>query len=294
VNVSVKWLFDALFCHDDDEPQLDRLLSGDAGLDGDGNGRGLALGTQDRQVIVLEGLNASDDHWRNARNGRNSTMVDHTVTAFDAELENLRGRVRELGARAREMLSDAAAALANLDAGKAQSVILADTRLNALQRSLEESAIYTIAKRQPVADDLREVIGAVRISTDLERVGDLAKSIARRATKILDAPNCLRGGAGLKPMYKHAADQLKDALDAYAKQDVALAKTIWERDRTLDELEDLSYRNLLTFMMEDAENVPFCVELLFCAKSLERIGDRAKNIAETVVYVVTGEPEVYE
>jgi phosphate transport system protein len=192
------------------------------------------------------------------------------------------------------MLSDSAAALADSDIGRAQSVILADIRLNALQRSLEESAIYTIARRQPMGVDLREVVGAVRVSTDLERIGDLAKSIARRATKVLGAPNALRGRIGLKPMHKHAAGQLKDALDAYGTRDVALAKTISVRDQTLDEFEDLCYRNLLTFMMEDAENVPFCVELLFCAKALERIGDHAKNIAETVVYVVTGEPEVYE
>jgi phosphate transport system protein len=221
-------------------------------------------------------------------------MIDHTVKAFDAELEVLRGGIIEMGARATAMLSDAAAVLTNFDAEKAQNAILADLHLNALHRSVEENAIYTIARRQPVADDLREVIGSVRVATDLERIGDLAKNIAKRSTKIVGASNAKRGIISLKPMYRQAAGQLKDAIESYSRRDIALAKTIWERDQRLDELEDLAYRDLLTFMMEDARNIPFCAELLFCAKNLERVGDRAKNIAETVVFVVTGESEVYD
>lgn len=221
-------------------------------------------------------------------------MVDHTVKAFDSELETLRAVIAEMGANARQMLSNAASALMNLDVAMAMSVAEADAHINALQRSVADKAIYTIAKRQPVADDLREVIGVIRISTDLERVGDLTKNIAKRATKIAQTQNAQPRLVSLKAMYDRAADQLKDALESYARRDVALAGTIWERDQKLDALEDLAYRNLLTFMMEDPGNIPFCVELLFCAKNLERIGDRAKNIAETVVYVVTGEPEVYE
>ena len=221
-------------------------------------------------------------------------MVEHTVKAFDSELDTLRAVIAEMGANARQMLSNAASALMNLDVAKAMSVAEADAHINALQRIVADKAIYTIAKRQPVADDLREVIGVIRISTDLERVGDLAKNIAKRATKVAQTQNAQPCLVSLKAMYDRAADQLKDALESYARRDVALARTIWERDQKLDALEDLAYRNLLTFMMEDPGNIPFCVELLFCAKNLERIGDRAKNIAETVVYVVTGEPEVYE
>lgn len=221
-------------------------------------------------------------------------MVDHTVKAFDAELEALRSGITEMGARAINMLSDAAAVLTNFDAEKARSAILADLHLNALHRSVEDNAICTIVRRQPVADDLREVVGSVRIANDLERIGDLAKSIAKRSTKIAGASNARRGIISLKPMYRQAADQLKDAVESYAQRDIVLAKTIWERDHKLDELEDLAYRDLLTFMMEDRRDIPLCAELLFCAKNLERIGDRTKNIAETVVYVVTGESEVYE
>lgn len=221
-------------------------------------------------------------------------MVEHTVKAFDSELETLRAVIVEMGANAKQMLSNAATALMNLDLALAMSVAEADAHINALQRSVADKAIYTIAKRQPVADDLREVIGVIRISTDLERVGDLAKNIAKRTTKIAQTQNAQACLVSLKAMYDRAAEQLKDALESYARRDVALARTIWERDQKLDALEDIAYRNLLTFMMEDPGNIPFCVELLFCAKNLERIGDRAKNIAETVVYVVTGEPEVYE
>lgn len=221
-------------------------------------------------------------------------MIEHTVKAFDSELETIRAIIAEMGENARQMLADAASALLNLDVGLAKSVAAADAHMNSLQRSVADKAIHTIAKRQPVADDLREIMGVIRIATDLERIGDLAKNIAKRTTKIALTRNIQPCRVSFKTMHDRAADQLKDALEAYAQRDVALARTIWERDQKLDALEDLTYRNLLTFMMEDPANIPFCVELLFCAKNLERIGDRSKNIAETVVYVVTGEPEVYE
>lgn len=221
-------------------------------------------------------------------------MTNHTVKAFDSELETIRAVIAEMGEKARQMLSDAASALMSLDVGLAKSVAAADAHINSLQRSVADKAIHTIAKRQPVADDLREIMGVVRIATDLERIGDLAKNIAKRTTKIALMQNIEPCLVSLKTMHDRAADQLRDALEAYARRDVALARMIWERDQKLDALEDLAYRNLLTFMMEDPANIPFCVELLFCAKNLERIGDRTKNIAETVVYVVTGEPEVYD
>jgi phosphate transport system protein len=221
-------------------------------------------------------------------------MIQHTVKAFDAELETIRAIIAEMGEKAQQMLADAASALMNLDVDMAMRVVAADAHINALQRGVADKAIHTIARRQPVADDLREIMGVIRIATDLERIGDLAKSIARRATKIARTQNDQRCLVSLKAMHDRAAEQLKDALESYARRDVALARTIWERDQKLDALEDLAYRNLLTFMMEEAGNIPSCVELLFCAKNLERIGDRTKNIAETVVYIVTGEPEVYE
>jgi phosphate transport system protein len=150
--------------------------------------------------------------------------------------------------------------------------------------------VLTIARRQPLAVDLRECIAAIRISGDIERIGDLAKNIAKRTLKIVSESPVARAAVGLRSMHEIAATQLKDALDAYALHDVERARMVWENDADLDALEDSVFRDLLTFMMEDPRNITFCTHLLFCSKNLERIGDHTTNIADTVVYLVTGEP----
>jgi phosphate transport system protein len=162
-------------------------------------------------------------------------------------------------------------------------------RLDLLQREIEDDAILTIARRQPMAVDLRECVAAFRIAGDLERVGDLAKSIAKRAVKIAAEARLPRAIVGIKSMHDFAAIQLKDVLDAYAQRDVERARAVWSRDVELDALEDSVFRDLLTFMMEDPRNITFCTHLLFCSKNIERIGDHTTNIAETVIYLVTGE-----
>ncbi len=217
-------------------------------------------------------------------------MSDHTVKSYDDELETLGRQIAEMGGLAEKMLADAMDALAGLDVDLAKSVVAADPRMDALQRTIEENAIRTIARRQPLAVDLREIIGAIRISGDLERVGDLAKNIAKRAAKVAGEERLPRAIIGLKSMHELAAIQLNDVLDAYAQRDVARAKAVWERDVELDALEDSVFRDLLTFMMEDARNITFCTHLLFCSKNLERVGDHTTNIAETVAYIATGEP----
>ena len=216
-------------------------------------------------------------------------MSDHTVKAYDRDLETLGRRIAEMGGIAEKMLAEAMDALAAFDVALAQRVVLTDPRLDALQREIEESAILTIAKRQPLAVDLRECIAAIRISGDLERVGDLAKNIAKRTVKIVGEARVPRAIIGLKSMHDVAALQLKDALDAYAQRDVDRARAVWSNDVELDALEDSVFRDLLTFMMEDPRNISFCTHLLFCSKNLERIGDHTTNISETVVYLVTGE-----
>jgi phosphate transport system protein len=216
-------------------------------------------------------------------------MSDHTVKAYDRDLETLGRRIAEMGGIAEKMLAEAMDALAAFDVALAQRVVLTDPRLDALQREIEESAILTIAKRQPLAVDLRECIAAIRISGDLERVGDLAKNIAKRTVKIVGEARVPRAIIGLKSMHDVAALQLKDALDAYAQRDVERARAVWSNDVELDALEDSVFRDLLTFMMEDPRNISFCTHLLFCSKNLERIGDHTTNISETVVYLVTGE-----
>ncbi|MFZ3181964.1 MAG: phosphate signaling complex protein PhoU [Methylocystis silviterrae] len=216
-------------------------------------------------------------------------MSDHIVKSYDRDLEALGRRIAEMGGVAEKMLAEAMDALSGFNVDLAHRVVSSDPRLDALQREIEENAILTIARRQPLAIDLRECIAAIRISGDIERVGDLAKNIAKRTLKIVSEARVPRAIVGLKSMHEIAAMQLKDALDAYALRDTERARAVWQNDSDLDALEDSVFRDLLTFMMEDPRNISFCTHLLFCSKNLERIGDHTTNISETVVYLVTGE-----
>jgi phosphate transport system protein len=216
-------------------------------------------------------------------------VVDqHTVRAYDKDLDLLERRIAEMGGIAEKMVIDAVDALSTGDTTLAHQVVTTDSRLDVLQREIEEQAIMTIARRQPVAIDLREIIGAIRVAGDLERVGDLAKNIARRSVKIGLESRVPRAIIGIKHMNDFATELMKDVLDAYAQRDVERALDVWERDVDLDALDDSVFRDLLTHMMEDPRNITFCAHLLFCSKNIERIGDHATNIAETVFYLVTG------
>ena len=192
-------------------------------------------------------------------------MPDHIVSAYDKELGLLGRKIAEMGGLAEKMLSDAMDALADLDADLARATVAVDPRLDLLQREIEEQAILTIARRQPMAVDLREIVAAIRISADLERVGDLAKNIAKRAVVVATEARLPRAIIGLKSMHDAAALSLKDVLDAYAHRDVERARDVWVRDANLDALEDSVFRDLLTFMMEDPRNISFCTHLLFCS-----------------------------
>ena len=216
-------------------------------------------------------------------------MTDHTVRAYDKELELIGLKIAEMGGIAEKMLVDSMEALTTLNAAIAERTVSADPRLDRLQREIEDAAVLTIARRQPVAGDLREIVGAIRTAGDLERVGDLAKNIAKRAIKVITDSRLPRATVGLKHMGDLAALQLKDVLDAYSARDAGRAKSVWMRDAEIDALEDSIFRELLTFMMEDPRNITYCTHLLFCAKNVERIGDHATNIAETIHYLVTGE-----
>jgi phosphate transport system protein len=217
-------------------------------------------------------------------------MTDHIVRSYDAELENLRRGLAEMGGVAERMLGDSTVALVRRDTALAQRVISADQRLDNLQRDVEENAVVTIARRQPMANDLRELISAIRIASDIERVGDLAKNIAKRAVAIsgqFQPPH--RAVVGLEHMSRLVQAQLKDVLDSYASGNEQKAMEVWRRDGEIDALYTSLFRELLTYMMEDPRNITFCTHLLFCAKNLERIGDHTTNIAETIHYLVTGE-----
>jgi phosphate transport system protein len=216
-------------------------------------------------------------------------MAEHIVSSYDTDLQALRRRISEMGGIAEKMLVDAIQALVRHDTALAQTVIASDKRLDVLQREVEESAILTIARRQPLAVDLRETISAIRVSGDVERIGDLAKNIAKRALAIGTDFQPQKIVVGLQHMSDLVLGQLKDVLDAYAQKDTARALDVWKRDGAIDALYTSLFRELLTYMMEDPRNISFCTHLLFCAKNIERIGDHTTNIAETVHYLVTGE-----
>lgn len=215
-------------------------------------------------------------------------MSEHTAKAFDTDLQDLARLVAEMGGLAEKAISDSVTALADRDAKLAQQVVTADAAIDILQREIEEKAILTIARRQPMAVDLREIVGALRVSNDLERIGDLAKNIGKRVVALggdFRAPTVLRGVENMAELVLAA---LKRVLDAYARRDVEEALSVWKGDEEIDAVNNSLFRELLTYMMEDPRNITFCTHLLFCAKNIERMGDHATNIAETVHYMVEG------
>ena len=216
-------------------------------------------------------------------------MTDHTVTAFDAELKDLQRMIAEMGGLAEKMQSDAIDAISRQDKRLAQQIVATDPRLDQLQREVEEKAILTIARRQPMAVDLRDVIATIRIANDLERVGDLVKNVAKRILAMEGQFPPQKLLAGLNHMSLMALGQFKAVIDAYTQRDAQAALAVWEHDGDIDNLYNSLFRELLTYMMEDPRNIGFCTHLLFSAKNIERIGDHATNIAETVYYLVTGQ-----
>jgi len=216
-------------------------------------------------------------------------VSDHTFKPFDKELEALGRRVAEMGGVAEKILTDATDGLFAFDVDMVRRAAASGLLLDTLRRDIEENAIVTIAREQPVSVDLRECIAAFRVASDLARIGDRARDIANRAVTIIAEARSSRAFIGLKSMREVAEKQLKDVLDAYAQRDVVRARAVWFDDADLDALEDSVFRDLLTFMMEDPRNITFCTHLLFCSKNLERIGDHTTNIAETVVWMVSGE-----
>ncbi|MBI3433950.1 MAG: phosphate signaling complex protein PhoU [Proteobacteria bacterium] len=215
-------------------------------------------------------------------------MTEHTAKAFDADLQELGRMVAEMGGLAEKQIADALDALARRDVHFAQRIIGEDARIDALQRAIEERGILTIARRQPMAVDLREIVAALRVANDLERIGDLAKNIGKRVVALEGEFDSQRLMRGLEHMTELVLAQIKDVLDAYARRDVARAMAVWRSDEDVDAVNNSLFRELLTYMLEDPRNITACIHLLFCAKNIERIGDHATNIAETVYYMVEG------
>ncbi len=216
-------------------------------------------------------------------------MNTHIVSAFDEELAELRKLIAQMGGLAEDQFAKSIDALSQSDKRLAEKVIASDDKIDRLEKDLEEHAIKLIAKRQPMAADLRAIIVAIRISSDLERIGDLAKNIAKR-TLAVDEPLPRSVNAGMSRMAELAMEQLSDVLDAYARLDVDKAQDVWLKDSRIDALYNSVFRELLTYMMEDARTIGMCTHLLFGAKNIERIGDHTTNIAENIHYLVTGGP----
>jgi phosphate transport system protein len=215
-------------------------------------------------------------------------MMEHTTKAFDADLQDLARMVAEMGGIAEKQIGDSVDALVRRDLALAQRVISIDPKIDALQREIEDKSVLTIARRQPMAVDLRDIVAALRISNDLERIGDLAKNIGKRVAAIDGEFYPQKVVRGVEHMADLVLTQIKEVLDSYARRDVRQAVAVWRGDEEIDAVNNSLFRELLTYMMEDPRNITFCIHLLFCAKNIERMGDHATNIAETVHFMVEG------
>ena len=215
-------------------------------------------------------------------------MSAHTRTVFDADLQDLVRMVAEMGGLAEQQIVQAFDALAQRNTELARKVIERDTTLDIFQTTIEEKGINIIAQRQPLANDLREIVSALHISNDLERIGDLAKNISKRAIAIGSEilPKSLI--SGLEHMTRMVLGQFKMALDSYAGRDVSETLAVRNGDLQIDALNNALFHETLVHMGEDPHNILSSTQILFCIKNLERVGDHATNIAETVHYIISG------
>jgi phosphate transport system protein len=215
-------------------------------------------------------------------------MTEHTVRSFSADLEDLTGDLARMGGLAEDMVSDAIKAITTRDSVLADLVVGRDPQIDALQVEVEKKILRLLALRQPLARDLRQTIAALKIAAELERIGDLAKNIAKR-TKTLDQGAPAAALKGVSRMGRLVAAQLTRVLDAYAALETDAASNVWTRDEEVDEHYQSLFREVLTYMMEDPRTISACAHLLFVAKNLERMGDHCTNIAEEIHFLVTGE-----
>lgn len=212
----------------------------------------------------------------------------HTVKAFDEDLDELRAQISEMGGIAEHAIREAMRALVQRDLEGARAVIEADARLDALEAEAERGVVRLIALRAPMADDLRDAVAALKIAAVVERIGDYAKNIAKRVLS-LEGRGRIEPLSMLPEMARVAGEMVHNVLDAFLERDAAKARDVCERDQALDDFYNSIFRALLTFMMENPQNITEATHLLFVARNLERIGDHATNIAEMVVYAATGE-----
>jgi phosphate transport system protein len=216
-------------------------------------------------------------------------MAEHTVKAFDQDIDQLRGLIAEMGGRAEAALEDAMTALMRADMALASRVVAGDRRIDELESEVEKLAIQTIALRAPMANDLREVVAALKIVGVVERIGDYAKNIAKRVPLVATGKRTLQPISLLPSMAQIAGEMVHDALNAFSARDADLALAVVQRDAVVDDFYNSIFRTLVTFMVENPKTISECAHLLFVAKNIERIGDHATNVAEMVYYAATGQ-----
>jgi phosphate transport system protein len=218
---------------------------------------------------------------------------EHIVRSFAQELQRLANLVTQMGGVAEAQVTAAVKAVGRRDVALAEQVVQGDAQLDHYEREIDAEVVRLLALRQPMARDLREIISALKLASDLERIGDYAANVAKRCLALAQAP-MVRPAVGFLRMGRLVEEILKDVLDAFTERDVDKAVAVWRRDEELDDLYNSLFREVLTYMMEDPRTITPCTHLLFMAKNLERIGDHATNIAETIHFLVKGHPLVAE
>ena len=212
----------------------------------------------------------------------------HTMRAFDDDLTNLTGKIVAMGGRVEHQLAASIKALVERDSAAAEQVVLEDDAVDELEEQIDQLVVRVLATRQPMAVDLRLIAMGLKITNDLERMGDYATNIAKRIKRI-NVQEPLKPFVTLPLMAQICSGMVKDVLDAYIERDDEKALEVWSRDPEVDEYYNQLFRDLLNYIVEDPKLTGVCIDLMFVAKNLERIGDHATNIAEKVYYIVRGE-----
>ena len=213
----------------------------------------------------------------------------HISSAFDRDLEAIQAQIMKMGGMVEAAILDAAKSLETRDLELAEQVRAGDKAIDKLEETINEEAARVIALRAPTAIDLRLILSVIKISAALERIGDYAKNMAKRTSVLADLPEVQGSQTALRRMAREVQGMLKDALDCYVQRDAAFAMKVIAQDADVDQMYNALFREFLTFMMEDPRNITPCMHLHFIAKNTERMGDLVTNIAEQVVYLVTGE-----
>jgi phosphate transport system protein len=214
--------------------------------------------------------------------------AEHIVKSYEQDLNRLRQLISNMGGMVEHQVADACTAVIDSDTNAATQAVEQDPKVDAAEREIEQFVIRLLALRQPMAGDLRQIVASLKITGDLERIGDYAANVAKRSIVLqhYTLPYTL---TGLAHMSRLVQENLKSIIDAFGENDTQKALEVWRSDETIDDIYNALFRELVTYMMEDPRNITPCTHLLFIAKNLERIGDHATNIAETIYYAVTGE-----